>query len=76
MVTEEDSTRSFPSVSFTVACGMHLHNNSTHYYDMIRENCPFILLPCKKTLFNVNNKFKIPDDFIFEESAASLHCQV
>ena len=60
MINTTFNKRMHPADSFAIACGLHLDNNSTYAYEMLRKKCPFILLPDKRTLFDVNQKAAIP----------------
>ena len=68
--------RVYPENSFTVACGFQLHNKSSNHYEKIRKNIPFILLPDKRTLFDVNQKAAIPVDCFYSTNKSSPHCNV
>ena len=74
MINTTFNKRTHPADSFTIACGLHLHNNSTHAYEMLRKKFPFILLPDKRTLFDVNQKAAIPPNCFFNDSKSSPHC--
>ena len=68
--------RIYPKNSFTMACGLQLHHNSAHRYEMIRKNLPFVLLPDKRTLLDSSNKPAIPADCFFNEDFISPHSKV
>ena len=54
MINTKCNERVYPADSFTLSCAIQLHSNSTNRYETIRENVPFILLPDKRTLFNLS----------------------
>ena len=55
----------YPEHSFTIVCAFQFHNNSSIYHENIRKIIHFLLLPDKRTLFEVNQKDAIPTDCIF-----------
>ena len=59
-----------------MSCGIQLHHNSTHRYEMALKKLPFILLPDKRTLFDVSAKSAIPPDCFFREDTVAPHCSV
>ena len=68
--------RVYPENSFTIACGFQLHNKSSNHYEKIRKSIPFILLPDKRTLFDVNQKAAIPVDCFYSSKKSCPHCNV
>ena len=76
MINTTFNKRVYPADSFTIACGLLLHNNSTSRYENIRKTLPFILLPDKRTLFDINKKAAIPQDCFFNEKKTAPHCNV
>ena len=38
MISTTCNERIYPADSFTIACGLHLHNNSTNAYKILRKN--------------------------------------
>ena len=71
MINTSCIKRAYPENSFTVACGLQLHCNSTSQYESIRRRLPLILLPDKRTLFDVNSKATMP---LIAFSAKVKHC--
>ena len=61
--------RIYPENSFTMACALHLHNKSTHHYELLRKNLPFILLPDKRIFSEYNKNAFVSADCFF-----SKHC--
>ena len=57
-------------------CGLQLHTNGTSMCEKVRENLPFILIPDKRTLFDVSYKSAIPPDFFFNDETTAPHCNV
>ena len=56
-----------PEDSFTIAFGLLLCNNSTIRHEKIRKSAPLILLPEKRTLFEIKKKEEIlPDCFLMK----------
>jgi len=65
--------RIYPENSFTMACALHLHNKSTHHYELLRKNLPFILLPDKRIFSEYNKNAFVSADCFFQNTAASPH---
>ena len=74
MISTTCNERIYPADSFTIACGLHLHNNSTNAYEILRKKFPFILLPDKRTLFDMNQKAAITPNCFFNDIKSSPHC--
>ena len=70
MVITKFNERFFPDDSFKITCGLLLCNSSTSRHENIRKKSPFILLPDKRTLLDINKKAVIPPDYIFNEKTA------
>ena len=62
VINTTHNKRIYPENSFTSACDFQLHSNSSRHYEFLRKSVPFILLPDKRTLFDVNKKAAIPAD--------------
>jgi len=68
--------RVYPENSFTVTCGFQLHNKSSNHYEKIRKSIPFILLPDKRTLFDINQKAAIPVNCFYSSKKSCPHCNI
>ena len=75
MINTTFNKRVYPADSFTIACGLLLHNNSTSRYENIRKALSFILLPEKRNFFDINKKAAIPQDCFFNEKK-QLHIAI
>ena len=53
-----------------------MHSSSSSHYELLRKSVPFILLPDKRTLFDVNKKAAIPADCFFNTEITSPYCNV
>ena len=65
--------RTHPDNSFTLACALNLHNNSSNHYEKMRKSTPCILLPGKKTIFQAQKKSSMPEDCFFQHQSQSIH---
>ena len=59
-----------------MACGLKLLNNSTSRCESIRKNLPLILLPDKRSLFDVSKKLAVPPVYFFGDDSVSTHYNV
>ena len=71
MNNKSQCERKYPANSFTVDCGFNLHNKSSTHYENVRKNMPFVLIPDKRALLDVNKKTAISEDSIF--SSEHIH---
>ena len=68
--------RIYPNDSFTIACGLGLHNCSGTRYEKIRKSTPFLLLPDKRSLFTGLSASNVPLDSIFSTQLHSAHSSI
>ena len=68
--------RIYPNDSFTIACGLSLHNYSGTRYEKIRKSTPFLLLPDKRSLFTGLSTSNVPLDSFFSTKKHSAHSSI
>lgn len=72
----KNEKRICPNDSFTIACGLSLHNCSGTRYEKIRKSTPFLLLPNKRSLFTGLSASNIPLDSFFSTKMRSAYSSI